>query len=358
MAPGDGYPIEEFLESITAQLDRTQDALRLKAVNRPLTFALKDFTVDLQVFVEMDADGKVVFRPARPNETGASTVNLSFTTITRPMIEENTVSLEMTQAPTLSELGFGDRESKELEKLGVRNAAQLRNFERHAGEDTLSRFSGVNLGRIRSALDLSRPRISGIDADDGVDIPPFGPLPSTAEPAAPVSEPEPIDVASEPPVEEPAPEPSPWPGGPGFDRPTLGRPLRPQPVRDPRLIANPVDPGAGTPLTPGGGFLADRIRQAQGGRGGQRLRKPAAPPATGTIKLAPGARRVKIRGENLIDGPRQPRAALAGRPLPVLGATAASVSFGLPEGVEPGLLEIELPDGRRVRYQIDLDGEG
>ena len=36
----EAIPNAEFLEAITAQLDQTQDALRLKAVNRPLTFAL------------------------------------------------------------------------------------------------------------------------------------------------------------------------------------------------------------------------------------------------------------------------------------------------------------------------------
>ena len=86
-------PIEDFLEAITAQLDRTQDSLRLKAVNRPLTFAIKDFNIDLSVFVEMDRDGLVRLRPAGPNESGASIIKIGLTTITRPMIEENTLAM-------------------------------------------------------------------------------------------------------------------------------------------------------------------------------------------------------------------------------------------------------------------------
>ncbi len=380
MARGGGYPIEEFLESITAQLDRTQDALRLKAVNRPLTFALKDFTVDLQVFVEMDAAGKVRFRPAQPNETGASTVNLSFTTITRPMIEENTVSLEMTQAPTLSELGLEDGEKKELEKLGVRNAAQLRNLERQAGEDTLSRYSGVNLGRIRTALDLSRPRVSVIDTDDGAEepqwppgaMPPVQTSPAPHHPApvdpAPVDPGPPVQTAPVPdpyPVDEPKPDTGPRiPGRPIFDRPILDRPgldgIR-NPVHPGPKAPDPIAPPTRTPLAPNGGLLADRIRREKGGPvggGGAAAPRATPPQADGVIRLKPGSRRVNLKGHNLIDGPRKPRAALDGRPLPVLGATGASVSFGLPEDVTPGNLDIELPDGRQTRYWLDTDGEG
>ncbi|MGH7451623.1 MAG: hypothetical protein ACRENG_09785, partial [bacterium] len=59
-------PIEQFIQALTSQLDRAQDALRLKAVNRPLTFAVKDLTLDLRSHLEIS--GSVVrIRPAGPN---------------------------------------------------------------------------------------------------------------------------------------------------------------------------------------------------------------------------------------------------------------------------------------------------
>jgi hypothetical protein len=177
--PGAGYPIEDFLEAITAQLDQTQDALRLKAVNRPLTFALKDFNVDLKVFVEMDQNGRVTFRPAGPNEEGASTVSIGFTTITRPMIEENTISMEMSQAPTLDELGLKREEQRQLAKIGVRNAAQLKTLQRSAGEETLSRHTGIDLLRIRNALSMARPQVEDVVAEPA---PKAGRAPVSVEP--------------------------------------------------------------------------------------------------------------------------------------------------------------------------------
>src|SRR6187200_809775 len=91
---GRGFLVEDFVQSLTAQLDRAQDALALKArTGRPLTFALKDLSIDLRVFWDTGRDGSLTLRHAGPNEEGASTVHLAFTTITRSMVEENTYSI-------------------------------------------------------------------------------------------------------------------------------------------------------------------------------------------------------------------------------------------------------------------------
>ncbi|MFA8440287.1 hypothetical protein [Yoonia sp.] len=153
-------PIEDFLEAITAQLDKTQDSLRLKAVNRPLTFAIKDFNIDLSVFVEMDATGLVRLRPSGPNEVGASVIKIGFTTITRPMIEENTISMELTQSPSLEDAGFSQEESKQLERLGVRNVAQLDRLRGSTDEDAIAQYSRMDPGLLRKRLKLSRPQIN------------------------------------------------------------------------------------------------------------------------------------------------------------------------------------------------------
>ncbi|MDJ0994556.1 MAG: hypothetical protein QNI90_13350 [Dinoroseobacter sp.] len=160
-------PIEDFLEAITAQLDKTQDSLRLKAVNRPLTFALKDFTIDLSVFVEMDPDGIVRLRPSGPNEAGASTIHIGFTTITRTMIEENTISMELAQSPGLEEAELAPEESLRLQRLGVRNTAQLDRLRAQLGDEGVARFSGVDPGRLRQALQVNRGGVDFVDIGAG-----------------------------------------------------------------------------------------------------------------------------------------------------------------------------------------------
>jgi hypothetical protein len=299
MPAGAGYPIEEFLEAITAQLDKTQDALRLKAVNRPLTFALKDFNVDLKVFVEMDAEGRVTFRPAGPNEDGASTVSIGFTTITRPMIEENTITMEMAQAPTLDELGLRREEQRQLAKIGVRNAAQLKNLQRSAGEDTLSRHTGVDLGRLRGALNLARPRLEEVGAEPAI---------------------APGDGAA-PPAQDP----------------------RPEPVRQPGPSSDGVTHG-------GRGDLVDRLRQGLSPR--QAPAPGPRPRPAQRLEVDPGARRIRIAGRNLVEEGRGPSARLDGRPLALIDATSLAAAFALPAVRGGGRLTIELPDGATEEFDL------
>ena len=47
------FPVEDFVQAFTAQLDRAQDLLALKArTGRPLTFALKDLSVEAAAHVQ------------------------------------------------------------------------------------------------------------------------------------------------------------------------------------------------------------------------------------------------------------------------------------------------------------------
>lgn len=160
------FPVEEFVQALTAQLDRAQDALALKArTGRPLTFALKDLSVDLQVFWDARPDGQLTLRHAGPNETGASTVHLSFTTITRSMVEENTYALAMDEDPrALDELGgqkFDDEERRRLELVGVRTVGQFRRLTEGTNPKQMEAYLGIPVNKLQAALERSaRPAIS------------------------------------------------------------------------------------------------------------------------------------------------------------------------------------------------------
>lgn len=167
-----GVPVEHFLQAIGEQLDRAQDALAVKArTGRPMTWALRDFKIALQVFVEIDAKGTVLWRSAGPNETGASTVNLEFTTITRPMIEENTYSvLDETDGRSIDQIGgaadFSDDDKMRLRRLGVTNVAQLRRLSpRDAPRlDAIGEMVGIPVSKLEAALRASsRPSVQGHD---------------------------------------------------------------------------------------------------------------------------------------------------------------------------------------------------
>jgi hypothetical protein len=181
-----GFLVEDFLDAVSAQLDRTQDSLAAKAKVRPLMFALRQFSIDLQVFVTMDPDGNVRLRSAAAGETGASTLKLDFTTITRPMVEENTVSLAMAQSPTLTEAGLDPQQQRALERVGVHNVGQLQALRESSGSgiDGISRLTEglVPADRLRAALKTGRPEIFHV-----APVPPApAAAPSEPAPATPV----------------------------------------------------------------------------------------------------------------------------------------------------------------------------
>jgi hypothetical protein len=151
---------------VTSQLDRAQDALRLKAnAQRPLTFAVKDLTLELRSQLEMS--GSVVrIRPAAANEAQASMVHLSLTTITRPTIEENTVQLaadpddpplKEVLGPDLSEEERDDAQRR-LEWAGIHTVSQLRDLQRQSSPEMLERVTQLPVQRLRLALSKAANR--------------------------------------------------------------------------------------------------------------------------------------------------------------------------------------------------------
>jgi len=168
------FPVEEFLQALTAQLDRAQDALALKVsgTNRPLTWALRDLKLDLNVFVEVGDNGRVMLRSAGPNEAGASTLHLDLTTVTRPMVEENSWSFQGDDDDprSLDDLQVGkldDDSRRKLDWLGVRTVSQLKQLDPGAVQQVF----GIPAMRLQAALAAAaRPTVLGhemVESDDG-----------------------------------------------------------------------------------------------------------------------------------------------------------------------------------------------
>jgi hypothetical protein len=151
-----GLPLEQFIQALTSQLDRAQNTMALKArAGLPLTFAVKDLTLNLRTHVEM-IDSVVRIRPAGPGEGDASMLHISLTTITRPMIEENTFAPAVTSdEPSLKEVvgkDMTDAEQRRLEWAGIHTVSQLRDMQRHGGEQAVERAVDIPVLRLRAAL--------------------------------------------------------------------------------------------------------------------------------------------------------------------------------------------------------------
>jgi len=165
--------LEDFIQAVQAQLDTAQARMTLKAQNDslPLTFAIKDISMDLKAHVEM-ARGEVRIRPAGPADSDASVLHLVFTAITRPMIDENAVqlSVDSEEDPSLDSLGdsLGEEERRRLEWIGVRTVSKLNEIQQRGLERSVGRITNLPVDRLRQALArASRPMVEDVEADVG-----------------------------------------------------------------------------------------------------------------------------------------------------------------------------------------------
>jgi hypothetical protein len=308
-----GFLVEDFITSITTQLDRVQDALRLKAVNRPLTYALKELHLELKVFVDMDAQGHVMLRAAGPNEAGASTLAMDFTTITKPMIEENTISLAATRSTPLDNLGLKPEEQRRLERLGVTNLAQLDRLNGSTGVSTVARMAAMPVDRLRQALLAGRPQLGPVAAP--APRPPMeAPPPPVASPRPPVMAPAPPIVATRPPLVA--------------TRPPV---FTPQPVPTRTLPSTVLRPKLGLP------FEDTELPVPQ-------AMESEAAVSAGVLEVAPGTRRLTLAGRNLQHEAYPPAVRLNGEALEIAELDDDRLVVLLPHGFQPGALEVSLGD--------------
>jgi hypothetical protein len=149
-------PLEHFIQAVQSQLDNAQTAMAVKArnLNLPLTFAIKDITLDLRAHVEF-ARSEIRIRPAGVGDKEASLFHLVFTAITRPMIEENAIAFaETPEDRSLEELkdDLTEDERRRLEWVGVRTVSKLREIEEQGAARTVGRVTNLPVERIRRAL--------------------------------------------------------------------------------------------------------------------------------------------------------------------------------------------------------------
>ena len=163
-----GVPFDVFIQALTLQLDKAQASMAIKArVGRlPLTFAVKDVTLDLRAFVRVVNDD-IWVRPAGPGDEHASSIKLSLTTVTKPMIDENAVNFE-TQAPQFTHKEgltehFSESDQRALELIGVHNIEQLQDLRKAAGADVVARLARMPVNRLQQAmLSASAPRVTSV----------------------------------------------------------------------------------------------------------------------------------------------------------------------------------------------------
>ena len=171
-----GVPFDLFIQALTEQLDKAQASMAIKArVGKlPLTFAVKDVSLDLRAFVQM-IDDDVYRAPGRPrrdrgqhDQARADHDHQADGRGERGRLQGR--GSEVLSCRRRSATQISDDEQRRLERIGVRTVTSSTTCRRRAGADVIARLARMPVNRLQQALmRAAAPRVTRVErpADDG-----------------------------------------------------------------------------------------------------------------------------------------------------------------------------------------------
>jgi hypothetical protein len=123
------WNLESFVDALVLELDRTRETLAVKAINKPLSYSVKDMSLELKTFPTFDGDA-VHFVTAQPGESGASTISLQLGSITDRQVRETTKTTAASDID-LEEIELDEDVKKNLRKIGVESVSDLQKIEKN-----------------------------------------------------------------------------------------------------------------------------------------------------------------------------------------------------------------------------------
>src|SRR5215210_3209733 len=122
------WQLEDFVDSLVVELDKTRETLAIKAINKPLSYTVKELALDLNIFPSYDGD-QVTFITAQPGQQGASKVTIQLGSITDRQVRATTKAPGAKNDIQLDEIDVDKATKKKLRKLGVNSVDDLKQIE-------------------------------------------------------------------------------------------------------------------------------------------------------------------------------------------------------------------------------------
>lgn len=140
------WKLNSFLDSLILELDRAQDTLALKGINRRLTYTVRDLNLELQLFP--DFDGRDLrFTTAGPGESGAAKIAFQLGSITDRQIRETTKDPPSADDIAIDVVDDIDEQTKqELHRIGVTTVNDIERMEK----------KNVDMKRVGSSVDYTK----------------------------------------------------------------------------------------------------------------------------------------------------------------------------------------------------------
>jgi len=160
------WQLEDFVDSLVVDLDKTRETLAVKAINKPLSYTVKELALDLNIFPSYDGD-RVKFITAQPGQQGASKVTIQLGSITDQQVRATTKIPGAKNDINIDEIEVDKNTKKQLRKLGVSSVGDLKEIEQKNVDlkkvtDNTIDYSALANKIQKSRRDQNRPRVNGV----------------------------------------------------------------------------------------------------------------------------------------------------------------------------------------------------
>ncbi|HEX7645555.1 MAG TPA: hypothetical protein VF472_25405 [Burkholderiaceae bacterium] len=123
------WALEEFIDSLVVELDKTRETLAVKAINKPLSYSVKELSIDLNAFATYAGD-EVKFTTAQPGQQGASKLTIQLGSITDQQVRVTSKLPTGKNDIDIDQIAVPEATKKQLRKMGINSADDLKQVEK------------------------------------------------------------------------------------------------------------------------------------------------------------------------------------------------------------------------------------
>ena len=170
------WQLEDFVDSLVVELDKTRETLAVKAINKPLTYTVKELALDLNIFPSYDGD-QVRFITAQPGQEGASKVSIQLNSITDQQVRATTKTPTAKSDVKIDEIDVDQATKKKLRKLGVSSVDDLKQIENKNVDLKKVADNDLDYTKLANQIQKSKrsetpPRISAVSLSQDEEVGP------------------------------------------------------------------------------------------------------------------------------------------------------------------------------------------
>lgn len=122
------WTLQSFVDALVYELDKARYTLSVKGLTNPLSYAVKDLSVELQVFPDY-SNNEIKFTTARSGQNGSSKIAFQLGSITDRQIRETTRRPMTEEEITIDALDIDEEAKKEMKKVGIQSVKDIEKIE-------------------------------------------------------------------------------------------------------------------------------------------------------------------------------------------------------------------------------------